>query len=119
LTGLPGAEPGADGGLLMVIIDVDPAAEDEFNRWYEEEHIPERLAYPGFRYARRFRSATVPHRYLALYDIDDAELVVSEAYMSQQSSEWSKSIQLSWLGMDRSTWEAISSRGPGAATNEE
>jgi hypothetical protein len=94
----------------MVIIDVDPAAEDEFNRWYEEEHIPERLRYPGFHRAERFRSATVPQRYLALYHIDDPERVVSEAYMTQPVSNWTRSIQTSWLHMDRTTWEAISDR---------
>jgi hypothetical protein len=31
-------------GLLMVYVDVPAPLEDEFNRWYNEEHLPERLA---------------------------------------------------------------------------
>src|SRR5262249_7452548 len=33
-------------GLLMVYCDVPAEHEEEFNRWYNEEHIPERLAIP-------------------------------------------------------------------------
>jgi hypothetical protein len=40
-------------GLLLVMIDIDPAYEAEFNRWYKEEHYPERMACPGFLTGRR------------------------------------------------------------------
>ena len=33
-------------GLLLFMTDIDPAREDEFNRWYEEEHLGERMAIP-------------------------------------------------------------------------
>ena len=50
--------PGSEkrGGLLVVMVEVDPEHEDELNRWYDEEHIPEKLATLGFRSARRFVS---------------------------------------------------------------
>ena len=35
-------------GLLLVMMDIDPEYEGEFNRWYNEEHVPERLSVPGF-----------------------------------------------------------------------
>jgi hypothetical protein len=35
-------------GLLAVWADVDPEVEAEFNEWYDKEHVPERLAVPGF-----------------------------------------------------------------------
>ena len=34
--------------LLMVWADVPADREPEFNRWYNEEHLAERLAVPGF-----------------------------------------------------------------------
>jgi len=40
-------------GLLLFMTDIDPALEGEFNRWYEEEHLDERMAIPGFITARR------------------------------------------------------------------
>ena len=34
-------------GMLMVFTDVAPEVEEEFNRWYNEEHLPERLSIPA------------------------------------------------------------------------
>ena len=33
-------------GLLMVWTDVPADQEEEFNRWYNEEHLAERLCHP-------------------------------------------------------------------------
>ena len=41
-------------GLLLMMTDIDAANEEDFNRWYEEEHLDERMAIPGFINARRF-----------------------------------------------------------------
>ena len=38
-------------GLLMVWVDVPADKEAEFNRWYNEEHLAERL---GFERAHRY-----------------------------------------------------------------
>ncbi|MGA7583050.1 MAG: hypothetical protein WBW59_17420 [Pseudolabrys sp.] len=34
-------------GLLLVMADIDPAIERDFNQWYEQEHLSERMAIPG------------------------------------------------------------------------
>ena len=34
-------------GLLMLFTDVDSEYDAEFNAWYEEEHLAERLKVPG------------------------------------------------------------------------
>ena len=40
-------------GLLMVWAEVPDDLEDEFNRWYNEEHLAERLFVPGVLSAAR------------------------------------------------------------------
>lgn len=35
------------GTVYIVTTEVDPAWEDEFNRWYDEEHVPALLSVPG------------------------------------------------------------------------
>src|SRR5690349_12049095 len=55
------------GGLLAVWSRVQPQDEDDLNRWYAAEHLPERLAVPGFLGARRYRSPG-DRTYLALYE---------------------------------------------------
>ena len=43
-------------GLLMIYSDVPAEHDEEFNRWYNEEHIPERLSIPGVLNAARYLS---------------------------------------------------------------
>ena len=40
--------------LMMVWADVPADKEDEFNRWYNEEHLAELLAVPGVLGAARY-----------------------------------------------------------------
>jgi hypothetical protein len=67
-------------GLLLVMIGIDPALEDELNRWYDEEHFPERLACPGFLNGRRFTATAGTPKYLAIYDLESPAVLESEAY---------------------------------------
>src|SRR5438445_350425 len=42
-------------GLFLVYADlIDSKHEEEFNAWYNTEHLPELLALPGFLEARRY-----------------------------------------------------------------
>ena len=41
--------------ILVVTMDVDPEDEAEFNKWYNEQHLPERMEIPGYVSARRFK----------------------------------------------------------------
>ncbi len=67
-------------GLLLVMTDIDPANEEELNRWYEEEHLEERLSVPGFIGARRFQALEGGPKYLALYDLESPDVLQSPAY---------------------------------------
>ena len=67
-------------GLLLMMTDIDPAHEEDFNRWYEEEHLDERMAIPGFINARRFTAIEGGPKYLALYDLESPEVLQSPAY---------------------------------------
>lgn len=73
------------------MMDIDPEHEEDFNRWYDEEHVPERKAIPGFLTARRYRAVEGGPKYLAIYEMDSPEVLDSEAYrfVSEEGrSEW-------------------------------
>jgi hypothetical protein len=68
-------------GLLCIWTDVDPAHASDFNRWYDREHMQERVAIPGFQSARRFAATgACPRPYLALYYTDSLDVFRSEPY---------------------------------------
>jgi hypothetical protein len=47
-------------GMLITVMDADPAEEEDFNKWYDREHIVERVAIAGFLEARRYVVSQVP-----------------------------------------------------------
>jgi hypothetical protein len=73
-------------GLLMVWADVPADREDEFNRWYNEEHIPERLAIPGFLSAARYEAVKGGPKHLAYYELENAAVMQSPAYKRVQAN---------------------------------
>ena len=68
-------------GLLMVWADIDPEHEAEFNRWYDEEHMAHLLAVPGFLSAGRYEALKGGPKYLALYELEDHNVLRSAAYL--------------------------------------
>ncbi len=67
-------------GLLMVWCDVPADKEDEFNRWYNEEHLAERMAIPGFLSGARYEAVKGGPKHLAYYELESAAVLESDAY---------------------------------------
>ena len=61
----------AAGGLIAVWLDVPADREEEFNDWYNLEHLDQVTALPGFAAGRRYRCDDAPLKYLAWYDTVD------------------------------------------------
>jgi hypothetical protein len=89
---LPGDQlpPGNAGGLLLNSMNVDPAAEAEFNEWYDKEHIPALGAVPGVLCARRFRATSANRRYVALYHLATPDVQTTPAWKSAADTEWTR-----------------------------
>ena len=99
--------------LLLVMMDIDPEHEEDFNRWYEEEHVPERLSVPGFISGRRFRAVEGAPRYLALYELENADVVKSPEYLEKLKatpSEWTLRMRPRFRNMVRNVYVQISER---------
>jgi hypothetical protein len=67
-------------GLLMALMEPDQSREEEFNDWYDNEHIPQMSALPGIIAASRWVCVDGWPRYLAIYDLDSIEVLSSGAY---------------------------------------
>lgn len=95
-------------GLLLVMMAPPGDFEDKFNRWYNEEHISERLRVPGFLSCRRFVAVEGRHKYLALYDLESPDVLRSDEYATQkeQPSPWTEEV-LKHVPMTRNEYVEI------------
>ena len=84
------AAPSGAAGLLVASMNVDPAAEPEFNEWYNAEHLPQLGAVPGVLCARRFCSneADRERKYLALYNLASMDVPRSDAWKKAADTPW-------------------------------
>jgi hypothetical protein len=90
------AAPQRAGGLLLNAMNVTPEAEDDFNAWYNEEHLPALAAVPGTLAARRYRSQEVDggtHRYVAIYHLQSPDVVRSKSWMAAVDTPWSARVR--------------------------
>jgi hypothetical protein len=82
-------------GLLIAAFDFSDVTEDEFNDWYDLEHIPERRRVPGFVSLERWIGADDPRYSVATYDLDTLAVLDSPAYRAiggDNLSPWSKRV---------------------------
>lgn len=75
-------------GLLMVWADVPADKEEDFNRWYNEEHIPELLALPGILNAARYEAFKSGPKHLACYELESPAVVMTDAFRNRPRSDW-------------------------------
>ncbi len=83
--------PSATNGMLFVATDVDPADEPDFNRWYDREHIEERVRIPGFLSGARYMSVQGGRKYLGLYRTQSLAAFGTVAYRAafERQTAWS------------------------------
>ncbi len=86
--------------LLVVLTDVGPEHDAEFNSWYNEEHLPERLSAPGFLDAARYEALRGGPRYLAVYELESVDALHTDEYlrMSRNSTKWTKRMSPNIVG---------------------
>jgi hypothetical protein len=79
-------------GLLMVWTDVPADKEADFNHWYNEEHLAERLAVPGFLAGARYEAVKGGPKHLAVYELESPAVLDSAAYkrVQQNPTAWTK-----------------------------
>ena len=72
-------------GTAAVLIwnDVAPEGRDAFYAWHDKEHIPERLALPGFLRGRRFAKSGHSPEWLTMYEARDLSPLVSPEYLAR------------------------------------
>jgi hypothetical protein len=107
--------PLAGKGMLLTSMDIDPADEADFNRWYDREHLVERVAIDGFLEARRYIADEASPKYLSLYSTETFDVLDSPAYRTAlaNQTDWSKANIARFKNMIRAVARITISRGQG------
>ena len=80
--------------LMMILVDVDPEHDADFNAWANQEHINDLLKLPGFLNAARYVALKGGPRYLAFYELESVGALQSDEYhrVRQNPTEWTQRV---------------------------
>lgn len=103
-------------GVLVNHHDVAPAARTEFEAWHTHEHVPERVAVPGFLRGRRYRAVEGTPEYYILYETRDPQVLGSRAYHERldHPTPWTSRMSAAMTYTGRNAGRVACSLGDGA-----
>jgi hypothetical protein len=73
-------------GILAIWHDLEDSSSELYERWLVTEHIPERLALPGFLEARRYEAVMGSPRFFITYAVASPEALASPEYLARLAS---------------------------------
>jgi hypothetical protein len=107
------------GGLLCVMNDIAPACDRrDYEAWYQQDHVPDRLGIPGFLSARRYRRLNGPRaEFLTFYETALPEVLCSAPYLKRlaEPTDWTARIMAHFRTMSRSLCRVILDDGQAGA----
>ncbi|HEX6720467.1 MAG TPA: hypothetical protein VF107_02800 [Burkholderiaceae bacterium] len=100
---------------MLLSFDVVPDAVAEHDHWHTFEHLPERLAIPGFLRGTRWVALEGQPRYLVLYEVEQLATLESPAYLERLNNPtpWTRKIMPGYRGMRRGLCSVAASFGHG------
>lgn len=84
-------EAGQRRQIFVALSNPSDGREDDFNAWYDSQHVPDVVSIPGFKGAERFK-LTIPFldplaggQYLAIYDVDTDDIAALAARVRENA----------------------------------
>lgn len=82
-------------GILINARSYARMAQDEYDDWYETEHLPQRMEVPGFLQCGRWQGVDEAKVSLAAYELEGVDVLASAAYRAvgyDNNSPWTRRI---------------------------
>ena len=100
---------------MLLSFDIAEQAQPEHDDWHSHEHLPERLAIPGFVRGSRWRALAGGPAYFVMYEVAELGVLSSPAYMERLNhpSPWTAKMMPSYRGMRRGLCEIVARAGHG------
>lgn len=107
------------GGLLCVMNDIASACDRrEYEAWYQQDHVPDRLGIPGFLSARRYRRLNGTRaEFLTFYQTATPQVLCSAPYLKRlaEPTDWTARIMAHFRTMSRSICRVALDEGQAGA----
>jgi hypothetical protein len=102
-------------GILAVWSGIDAEAEDDYNAWYEREHMFERVEVPGIRRARHYQTVSGTPKFFTYFELAEPAVVSSGVYLAQSdnSSPWTQRILPHFREVNRTASRVLRRLGRG------
>ncbi len=97
--------------LFTVFVEVQAAHKAAFNDWYNQVHVPEIMACPGFLSSVRYEEVDADGRYMAMYELSGLEALESDEFGTARG--W-KEMQPVVLGSNNAVWTHLYTAAPGS-----
>ncbi len=100
-------------GMLLVWTDVEPSAEEDFNAWYDEEHLPERVGVPGFIGGWRYHGEGASPRYFAVYGTKSVDVLSGPEYLERLNNPtpWTQRVMPTFRNTVRAVCRLVGEQG--------
>ena len=107
----------AGGGIISVLNDLGEGCDRaDYEAWYQQDHLPDRLGVPGFRHARRYRrSGGAGQEYFTFYETASPEVLRSAAYLQRLAAPtpWTLRMMPHFRAMNRTVCTIAADLGGG------
>lgn len=102
-------------GVLAIWNSIIPEAEDDFYRWHNTEHMPERVGVPGFLRGRRYLSTARPRDFFTLYETETVETIRSAPYLARLNDPtlWTQRVLPHFRDVVRNGYRVVATSGRG------
>jgi hypothetical protein len=103
-----GEGPAKDAPYVYIVkTDIPADIESDFNEWYNNEHIPALASVPGCYRARRFLAVDGQPKYMAVYELENPEVIKGTAWAKARDTAWTEKIRPHVQNLDRRVYQLI------------
>lgn len=105
----------AGRGAVAIWHDIEPEGREEFYAWHGVEHMPERVAIPGFLRGRRYVASEADLEFFNLYEARDHAVVTGPDYAARLNAPtpWTLKTVKHFRSVARSICRVEATFGPG------
>lgn len=109
-----GQAPSPDAPWMYIVhTDIPDHIVDEYNAWYDQEHLPRCVGIPGVLRARRFASTGIlggssdGPRYLTAYELSGPDVWDSPAALQARKTPWTEKMRSLFSNTRRALYQLV------------